>query len=107
LDDVRIGHVQLHHRIERLADARQQAIQRIRLREVARIAIQDETGPGFRPSGVPALTAARSRSPVEMCASLSSAFSRLAWVPLPDPGAPSNTMRIVSPSSARRPRKAG
>src|SRR4051812_14331558 len=48
----------------------------------------------WRPSGVPALTAARSRSPVEMCGTLSSAFSIAAWVPLPEPGAPSKTIRM-------------
>ena len=43
---------------------------------------------------MPALTAARSRSPVEMCGTLSSAFSIAAWVPLPEPGAPSKTSRM-------------
>src|SRR6185312_16775188 len=53
------------------------------------------TALALRPSGVPALTAARRRSPVEMCGTLSSAFSIAAWVPLPEPGAPSKTSRML------------
>src|SRR6185312_8992051 len=52
------------------------------------------TALALRPSGVPAFTAARRRSPVEMCGTLSSAFSIAAWVPLPEPGAPSKTSRM-------------
>src|SRR6476646_2339206 len=40
------------------------------------------------PSGVPSRTAARSMSPVAMCARLRSAATREAWVPLPAPGGP-------------------
>ena len=49
----------------------------------------------FCPSGVPAFTAARSMSPVEMCGSLNSSTSLAACVPLPAPGAPNNTMFMM------------
>jgi hypothetical protein len=47
------------------------------------------------PSGVPALTAARSRSPVEMCGTFNSSLSSVAWVPLPEPFGPKKTMRMI------------
>ena len=40
------------------------------------------------PSGVPAFTAARSMSPVEICGMAYFAQMKVAWVPLPAPGAP-------------------
>ena len=40
------------------------------------------------PRGVPFLTAARKRSPVEMCGSPSFSTARSAMVPLPAPGGP-------------------
>ena len=58
-----------------------------------------------RPSGVPAATASRSRSPVETWGTPWRACKRCACVPLPEPGAPSRTSLIPSNSaglSARR-----
>ena len=46
------------------------------------------------PSGVPALTAARSMSPVEICGIAYFWQMKVAWVPLPAPGAP-NSMRLM------------
>ena len=51
----------------------------------------------WTPSGVPASTAARNKSPVEMCAIANFSVIRWAWVPLPDPGAPRSTTRIRAP----------
>ncbi len=48
-----------------------------------------------RPSGVPALTAARSMSPVEICGMPNFSLMKLAWVPLPAPGGPNRIKRIV------------
>src|SRR3990167_5842790 len=48
----------------------------------------------FRPSSVPALTAARSMSPVEICGIPNFLVMKPAWVPLPAPGAPSKITRI-------------
>ena len=47
------------------------------------------------PRGVPAFTAARSRSPVEIWGMPYFSTSNLAWVPLPPPGAPINTILII------------
>src|SRR6266852_5847111 len=41
-----------------------------------------------RPSGVPAFTAARNMSPVEICGMRKCSLMKLAWVPLPAPGGP-------------------
>ena len=49
----------------------------------------------LRPKRVPVATASRSMSPVEICGIFLSAISFLAWVPLPDPGAPRSTIRIA------------
>ena len=49
----------------------------------------------FCPSGVPAFTAARSMSPVEMCGVPNSSTSLAACVPLPAPGAPNNTIFMM------------
>lgn len=46
------------------------------------------------PSGLPALTAARSMSPVEICGMPNFSVMNRAWVPLPAPGAPSRITRI-------------
>ncbi len=46
------------------------------------------------PSGVPALTAARSMSPVEICGMPYARVMNVAWVPLPAPGGPSRISRI-------------
>jgi hypothetical protein len=46
------------------------------------------------PSGVPALTAARSMSPVEICGMPYFWQMKAAWVPLPAPGAPNRINRI-------------
>ena len=48
-----------------------------------------------RPSGVPALTAARSMSPVEICGIPYASLMNVAWVPLPAPGGPSRINRMV------------
>src|SRR5512141_1655201 len=53
------------------------------------------TALALSPSGVPALPAARSRSPVEICGTFNSCLSSVAWVPLPEPFGPKNTMRMV------------
>src|ERR1700754_917981 len=45
------------------------------------------------PSGVPALTAARSISPVEICGIPNLSLMKFAWVPLPAPGAHARTSR--------------
>ncbi len=46
------------------------------------------------PKRVPATTASRNISPVDICGMPFSASSLLACVPFPDPGAPSKTIRI-------------
>ena len=119
-----VAHVQQQHRIQRLADFFQQRIQRIGLFDVAREAVEDETAGGVGPaqaargsgrarcrrrpagrrpsriwpclpSSVPRATASRSRSPEETCGTPYLACRRCACVPLPEPGAPSNTIRII------------
>jgi hypothetical protein len=91
--------VELHGDVDRLLQRAQQLLERARLRQVAGIAVEHEAGAGdrpcpgalpsmpstissetrlpasitalaLRPSGVPAATAPRSRSPVEMCGHL-------------------------------------
>src|SRR5260221_9526963 len=52
-----------------------------------------------RPSGVPALTAARSMSPVEICGMANFFASTAACVPLPAPGGPSRIRRMKAVSS--------
>ena len=52
------------------------------------------TALALRPSSVPRATASRSRSPEDTCGTPYLACRRCACVPLPDPGAPSNTIRI-------------
>src|SRR5690606_3223545 len=47
-----------------------------------------------RPSGEPAATSARNRSPVEICGTCRCSLSLAACVPLPEPGAPNSTNRI-------------
>ncbi len=47
------------------------------------------------PSGVPAFTAARSMSPVEICGMPNASLMNVAWVPLPAPGGPSRINRMV------------
>src|SRR6188474_3262261 len=55
------------------------------------------------PSSVPRLTASRSRSPDDTCGMPFSSRSRWAWVPLPEPGAPSSTSRILEgPTGCRK-----
>ena len=49
-----------------------------------------------RPSGVPALTAARSMSPVEICGMPYFWQMKAACVPLPAPGAPNKISLMVS-----------
>jgi len=46
------------------------------------------------PSGVPAFTAARSMSPVEICGMPNFLQMKAAWVPLPAPGAPNRISLI-------------
>ena len=53
-----------------------------------------------RPTGVPALTAARSMSPVESCTRPCVATSRCACVPLPAPGGPSRINLIYAAPAA-------
>ena len=53
-----------------------------------------------QPSGVPALTAARSMSPVEICGMPNRSLMNAACVPLPAPGGPSNISRIPRPLPA-------
>src|SRR3989441_13282173 len=50
-----------------------------------------------RPSGVPAFTAARNMSPVEICGMRKRSLMKLAWVPLPAPGGPKRISLIVVP----------
>src|SRR5438105_4050354 len=50
-----------------------------------------------RPNGVPALTAARSMSPVEICGMPYFWQMKLACVPLPAPGAPNRISLIACP----------
>src|SRR3990172_5357383 len=54
----------------------------------------------FRPSSLPALTAARSMSPVEICGMPYFWVMKPACVPLPAPGGPKNMSRIVSSLSS-------
>ncbi len=54
-----------------------------------------------RPSGVPAFTAARSMSPVEICGIAYFRVMKVAWVPFPAPGPPSKIRRIRQPSEGR------
>src|SRR5690606_20012861 len=56
-----------------------------------------------RPSGEPAATSARSRSPVEICGTCRCSLSLAACVPLPEPGAPNNTNRIGDSPTVTRP----
>ena len=49
------------------------------------------------PSGVPAFTAARSMSPVEICGMPKCWVRNAAWVPLPAPGGPSKMRRMSAP----------
>src|SRR5437870_8975245 len=49
-----------------------------------------------RPSGVPAFTAARSRSPVVILGKPSRSASSFPWVPLPEPGAPKRRMNTAT-----------
>src|SRR5436189_4354917 len=49
-----------------------------------------------RPSGVPALTAARSMSPVEICGMPYFSRMKLAWVPFPAPGGPKRIRRTTA-----------
>src|SRR3954471_17351739 len=53
------------------------------------------------PSGVPAFTAARSMSPVEICGMPNFSLMTLACVPLPAPGGPSKMRRMVGRPSSR------
>ena len=53
-----------------------------------------------RPSGVPALTAARSMSPVEICGMPKRLQMKVACVPLPAPGAP-NRMSLMASGLGR------
>jgi hypothetical protein len=54
----------------------------------------------FRPSSVAAATSSRSSSPVAIRARSKWAAIRAAWVPLPAPGGPINSTRILAPSDA-------
>ena len=47
------------------------------------------------PSGVPAFTAARSMSPVEICGMANVSLMKVACVPFPAPGGPSRISRMV------------
>src|SRR6267378_2652326 len=53
-----------------------------------------------RPSGVPAFTAARSMSPVEICGMRKRSLMKPAWVPLPAPGGPRRISLIIIPAVA-------
>src|SRR4051812_47401332 len=53
------------------------------------------------PSGVPALTAARSMSPVEICGMANFLRMKFAWVPLPAPGGPSRISRMAGSWSSQ------
>src|SRR5712664_784836 len=55
-----------------------------------------------RPSGVPAFTAARNMSPVEICGMRKRSLMKLAWVPLPAPGGPKRISLIVVPGIAAK-----
>src|ERR1700736_1038660 len=55
----------------------------------------------WRPRSVPRATAARSRSPVEICGMPARSTRRWDWVPLPEPGAPNRTMRMCVQSRER------
>src|SRR5260221_11456979 len=48
-----------------------------------------------RPSGVPAFTAARNMSPVEICGMPKCLVRNVACVPLPAPGGPRRIIRIL------------
>ncbi len=50
------------------------------------------------PSGVPALTAARSMSPVEICGMPNFSRMNCAWVPFPAPGGPRSIRRMKAVS---------
>src|SRR3546814_20531137 len=54
------------------------------------------TALALSPTGVPDLTAARNMSPVESCTMPRVSSSRLAWVPLPAPGAPSKMIFMAN-----------
>src|SRR5205807_1836216 len=56
------------------------------------------------PRGVPAFTAARSMSPVEICGMPNASLMNAACVPLPAPGGPSSINRIVDSRPLRRTR---
>lgn len=43
-DDHLVRHLQLHHRIQRLAEPGQQVVERVGLGQVARVAVEDEAG---------------------------------------------------------------
>ena len=102
--------------MQRLAEAREHGIERLRLRDVARETVKDEAALGVRlgqtildhaehhvvghqlagvhrrlgalASSLPPATSARSRSPVDIWGILYFSTSSLACVPLPEPGAP-------------------
>ena len=121
LDDLAVVHVDLDHVVEIDAGV----AHRVGLRNRAREAVEQEalaqsgclmrsltrpmmTSSGTsapasmnffasRPSGVPALTAARSMSPVEICGMPNFCEMNAACVPLPAPGAPSRINRISCP----------
>src|SRR3989344_9222346 len=56
------------------------------------------TALALSPIGVPALTAARSMSPVDSCFMPRSSTRRWAWVPLPAPGGPKRMIFMGNPS---------
>ena len=60
------------------------------------------TALALRPSSVPRATASRSRSPEDTCGTPYLACRRCACVPLPEPGAPSNTIRISRPDPPQK-----
>ena len=47
------------------------------------------------PNSVPAFTAARNMSPVEICGIPKCSLMKLAWVPFPAPGPPNKMMRMI------------
>src|SRR4029077_14086200 len=59
----------------------------------------------LRPTDVPAVTAARSISPVDSCRTPIRSTSRCAWVPFPAPGGPSriSLITLLPPSSKAEP----
>ena len=57
------------------------------------------------PSGVPAFTAARSMSPVEICGMPNASVMKAACVPLPAPGGPSRISRMIVALSGGRARR--